>query len=73
MLGQHVEGELVEAVRGLARLEGFGLPEFLVLALADADARIAEGAPAAATDTLATLLGRPTTTLAEAVSQGLGR
>ena len=54
-------------------LEGFGLPEFLVLALADADARIAEGALATTTDTLATLLGRPTTTLAEAVSRALGR
>jgi NAD(P)H dehydrogenase (quinone) len=52
-------------------LEGFGLPAFLAAALADADARIAEGALAAVTDTLSTLIGRPATTLAEAVAEAL--
>ena len=59
------EGEYAKA------LEGFGLPPFLATALADADVRISEGALAATTDTLATLIGRPTTTLAAAVTQGL--
>jgi NAD(P)H dehydrogenase (quinone) len=54
-------------------LEGFGLPAFLVEALTDADARIAEGALAATTGTLSRLIGRPTTTAAEAVAQALGR
>ena len=52
-------------------LEGFGLPPFLAEALAEADARIAEGALAGTTDTLAKLIGRPTTTPAEAVEQAL--
>ncbi len=52
-------------------LAGFGLPQFLAEALADADVRISEGALAATTDTLSTLLGRPTTTVAEAVAQAL--
>ncbi|MBR7836720.1 SDR family oxidoreductase [Actinospica durhamensis] len=59
------EGEYAKA------LEGFGLPSFLAAALAEADVRISEGALAATTDTLATLIGRPTTTLADAVAQGL--
>lgn len=52
-------------------LEGFGLPPFLADALAEADARIAEGALAPTSDTLAKLIGRPTTTPAEAVQQAL--
>lgn len=53
-------------------LAGFGLPQFVAELLAQADARTAEGALAPTTDTLRTLLGRPTTTLAEAVAQALG-
>lgn len=52
-------------------LEGFGLPPFLAGALAEADVRIAEGALAETTDTLAKLIGRPATTPAEAVEQAL--
>jgi len=54
-------------------LEGFGLPPFLAEDLAEADARIAEGALAATSDKLAKLIGRPTTTLTEAVAQALAR
>jgi NAD(P)H dehydrogenase (quinone) len=53
-------------------LAGFGLPEFLAAALSDADVRIAGGALAATTGTLSELIGRPTTTVAEAVAQALG-
>lgn len=52
-------------------LAGFGLPDFLATGLAAADAKIAEGALAAVTDTLSTLIGRPTTTVAEAVTDAL--
>lgn len=52
-------------------LVGFGLPPFLAALLADADVRISEGALAPITDTLSTLIGRPTTTLAEAVAAAL--
>jgi NAD(P)H dehydrogenase (quinone) len=52
-------------------LAGFGLPEFLSKGLAEADAKIAEGALAEVTDTLSTLIGRPTTTVAEAVTDAL--
>ena len=52
-------------------LAGFGLPDFLAEGLADADAKIAEGALAEVTDTLSTLIGRPTTTVAEAVTDAL--
>lgn len=52
-------------------LEGFGLAPFLAAAVADGDARIAEGAMAATARDLSMLLGRPTTTLAEAVSRAL--
>lgn len=54
-----------------AILDGLGLPPFLAAAIADGDARIAEGAMAATTDDLSTLLGRPTTSLADAVAQAL--
>jgi NAD(P)H dehydrogenase (quinone) len=52
-------------------LEGFGLPDFLAEGLADADTKIAEGALADVTDTLSTLIGRPTTTVTEAVAAAL--
>ena len=52
-------------------LAGFGLPDFLATGLADADSKIAEGALADVTDTLSTLIGRPTTTVAEAVTDAL--
>jgi NAD(P)H dehydrogenase (quinone) len=52
-------------------LEGFGLPLFLTVALADADEKIAGGALAEVTSTLSTLIGRPTTTVAEAVTDAL--
>ena len=52
-------------------LEGFGLPAFLAEGLADADVQIAGGALADVTDTLRTLIGRPTTTVAEAVTEAL--
>ena len=53
-------------------LEGFGLPAELAAMLAQADTAISQGALAETTDTLSTLIGRPTTTLAEAVAQALG-
>jgi len=54
-------------------LEGFGLPAELAAALAQADVAISQGALAETTDTLATLIGRPTTTLKAAVAQALGK
>jgi NAD(P)H dehydrogenase (quinone) len=52
-------------------LEGFGLPAFLSEGLADADAKIADGALEQVTDTLRSLIGRPTTTVADAVAEAL--
>jgi NAD(P)H dehydrogenase (quinone) len=52
-------------------LEGFGLPASLAADLAQADVAISQGALAEVTDTLSTLIGRPTTTLAAAVAQAL--
>lgn len=52
-------------------LEGFGLPSSIAADLAQADVAISEGALADATDTLSTLIGRPTTTIAAAVAQAL--
>ena len=54
-----------------AALAAFGLPEFLAEMLAEADARIAEGALADTTDTLSTLIGHPTATVQEAVAAAL--
>lgn len=54
-----------------AALAGFGLPGFLAEMLAEADARIAEGALADTTDTLSTLIGHPTATVQEAVAAAL--
>jgi len=54
-------------------LEGFGLPAELAAALAQADVAISQGALAETTGTLAKLIGRPTTTVAEAVAQALGK
>lgn len=52
-------------------LESFGLPAFLAEGLADADVQISGGALEQVTDTLRTLIGRPTTTVAEAVTEAL--
>ena len=52
-------------------LEGFGLPAELAAALAQADVAISQGALAETTGALAKLIGRPTTTVAEAVAQAL--
>lgn len=52
-------------------LEGFGIPAAIAVELAQADVAISAGALADATDTLKTLIGRPTTTVAEAVAQAL--
>lgn len=52
-------------------LAGFGLPDFLSQGLADADSKIAEGALADVTADLSTLIGRPTTTVAEAITDAL--
>ncbi|HTJ69805.1 MAG TPA: SDR family oxidoreductase [Actinospica sp.] len=54
-----------------AALEGFGVPAELAPELAQADTAISGGALDAAGDTLSTLIGRPTTTLADAVAQAL--
>ncbi|MFD0639229.1 hypothetical protein ACFQ9X_54260 [Catenulispora yoronensis] len=54
-----------------AALEGFGLPAFLAEGLADADVKISEGALEQTTDTLRTLIGRPTTPVADAIAEGL--
>lgn len=54
-------------------LEGFGLPAELAAALAQADVAISQGALAETTGTLAKLIGRPTTTVTEAVAQALGK
>jgi NAD(P)H dehydrogenase (quinone) len=52
-------------------LIGFGLPEPVAVVLADADAGIARGDLLSDSGDLRRLLGRPTTTLAEAVGQAL--
>ncbi len=52
-------------------LTGAGLPGFLVELLVDADTRIAEGALATVTPDLARLLGRPATSLHDAVVAAL--
>lgn len=52
-------------------LTGAGLPGFLVDLLVDAEVKIAQGALAKATDDLTTLLGRPSTPLADAVTAAL--
>ncbi|ACU68980.1 NmrA family protein [Catenulispora acidiphila DSM 44928] len=52
-------------------LAGFGLPDFLSAGLAHADSKIAEGALADVTSDLSTLIGRPTTTVAEAITDAL--
>ncbi|NUR62123.1 MAG: SDR family oxidoreductase [Catenulispora sp.] len=54
-----------------AALEGFGLPTFLAEGLADADVQISQGALEETTDTLRTLIGRPTTTVADAIAEAL--
>ena len=54
-------------------LEGFGLPAAITGGLAQADVAISQGALAETTDTLATLIGRPTTTLAQAVARALAK
>ncbi|NUP53673.1 MAG: SDR family oxidoreductase [Catenulispora sp.] len=54
-----------------AALVGFGLPDFLAEGLADADVKISQGALEETTDTLRTLIGRPTTTVADAVAEAL--
>ncbi len=54
-------------------LEGFGLPAPLAAAIADADARAANGELDDRSHTLSRLIGRPTATLAEAVAAALGR
>ena len=54
-------------------LEGFGLPAELAADLAQAGVAISQGALAETTDTLATLIGRPTTTLAQAVARALAK
>jgi len=54
-----------------AALEGFGLPAFLAEGLADADVQISRGALEQVTDTLSTLIGRPTTPVADAVAEAL--
>ncbi|CAO5161773.1 NAD(P)H:quinone oxidoreductase [Frankia sp. AiPs1] len=54
-----------------AVLADVGLPPYMVDLLVDADLKIAEGALADVTDDLRTLIGRPTTTLADAVADAL--
>ena len=56
-----------------AALAGFGLPAELSADLAQADVAISQGALAETTGTLATLIGRPTTTVTAAVAQALGK
>ena len=52
-------------------LTGAGLPGLLVEMLVDADVKVAQGALQTVTGDLAALLGRPTTTLREAVTAAL--
>ena len=52
-------------------LTGAGLPGFLVELLVDADVKVAQGALQTVTGELAALLGRPATTLREAVTAAL--
>jgi NAD(P)H dehydrogenase (quinone) len=52
-------------------LAGVGLPDYLVELIIDADAQVSQGALATVTGDLAALLGRPTTSLADAVAEAL--
>ena len=52
-------------------MAGAGLPGLLVEMLVDADVKVAQGALQTVTGDLAALLGRPTTTLREAVTAAL--
>jgi NAD(P)H dehydrogenase (quinone) len=52
-------------------LIGFGLPEGFAMALADSDARAAEGALYDDSRTLSRLIGRPTTPMEETVAAAL--
>lgn len=56
-----------------AALLGFGLPAHVAAIIADADAGAAKGELESASRDLHTLIGRPTTPLAEAVSAALGK
>lgn len=61
----------VDAEQLAGILTGAGLPAGLVAVLVDAETHTRTGALATVTDDLRTLLGRPTTTLAEAVAEAL--
>lgn len=52
-------------------LMGFGIPEVFARAIADSDARAANGALHDSSGTLSRLIGRPTTTMAETVKAAL--
>ena len=54
-------------------LTAVGLPAFLVELLVDADIQVSEGALASVTPALRDLLGRPTTPLAQSVTEALAR
>ncbi|HWG26989.1 SDR family oxidoreductase [Actinospica sp.] len=69
--GKQVEYASLPEQEYAKALEGFGLPAELAAALAQADVAISRGALAETTDTLSTLIGRPTSTVAEAVAQAL--
>lgn len=61
----------VDAEQLAGILTGAGLPAGLVAVLVDAETHTRTGALATVTDDLRTLLGRPTTTLAQAVADAL--
>jgi NAD(P)H dehydrogenase (quinone) len=71
--GKQVVFTLLSEQEYAKALEGFGLPAAITGGLAQADVAISQGALAETTDTLATLIGRPTTTLAQAVARALAK
>ena len=71
--GKPVAYQNLEQTAYARALEGFGLPAPLAAAIADADARAAEGELDDRSHTMRRLIGRPTATLAQAVAEALRR
>ncbi|MFE9256351.1 NAD(P)H-binding protein [Streptomyces sp. NPDC006879] len=69
--GRRITHRTVDAETHLRILTGAGVPEGFAALLVDVDAAIARGALAGTSGELSQLIGRPTTTLAEAVKGAL--
>jgi NAD(P)H dehydrogenase (quinone) len=69
--GRHIVYTDLPAEAYAAILQGFGLPESFALALADSDRKASGGALHDDGRTLSSLIGRPTTSLSDAVAEAL--